>query len=305
MIEGVVIPILADWLQATVEIPETVVRIGAALGVVVIGWWVSRLVVRLLGRSVARRFRRPSIIRTVLRLIRLAVILVAFAIALWILDLTGVELLLSVTVFSAVIAIVLAPLVGNYINGMFVIADQPYEIGDLIEIVDEGLQGYVEDVTIRYTKIFTLDNTFLVIPNAAIRERDVLNYSAEDERTRISFDVVVTYDSDLEAVRSLLVSAAQSVDGVIVSGPPIRVGSARYRAEPVCHITTFGDDGIELLLRCWVRRPYRLRMVRSQVLEAIWDGFDDIDAEFAYPHRHHVFDDSSGVARVDLHDRID
>ncbi|MFB6162642.1 MAG: mechanosensitive ion channel domain-containing protein [Halococcoides sp.] len=66
---------------------------------------------------------------------------------------------------------------------------------------DTGQQGFVEDITLRHTKIFTLDNTFVVIPNGTIRERDVINSSAEDARTRQTIEVVVTYESDLDRAR--------------------------------------------------------------------------------------------------------
>jgi len=60
-------------------------------------------------------------------------------------------------------------IVGSVISGVFLLADQPYEIGDMIELADRNQRGFVDDITLRYTKVFTLDNTFLVIPNGTIR----------------------------------------------------------------------------------------------------------------------------------------
>lgn len=293
--------ILDEVLSLIAGVPDFVF----ALVVVIAGYWLSRLVVRLLGRSVARRFKRPSVSRTILRSMRISIIALSIVVAAYILGLTETELLLSVGVISAIIAILLAPLVSNFISGVFVLADQPYEIGDLIEIVDRETRGYVEDITLRYTKIFTLNNTFMVVPNALIRERDVVNYSAEDERTRQSIEIIVTYEGDLEQARRHFERAAANVDDVIAGGPPIRIGSARYRANPVCHITAYGDDGVELLLRYWVRKPYRLQTARSDILEAIWREMDDLDVEFAYPHRHHIFDETSGSVRFAVDDRDD
>ncbi len=70
------------------------------------------------------------------------------------------DIALSVTVFSAVVGVVLAPILGGLISGVFLLADQPYEIGDMIELADTGQRGFVEDITLRHTKVFTLDNTF-------------------------------------------------------------------------------------------------------------------------------------------------
>ncbi|WP_157533040.1 mechanosensitive ion channel family protein, partial [Haloferax profundi] len=160
-------------------------QFAAALLVLVLSVVVSKYAVRLLGRPVARQFTRQSVAQTVLRIVRLSIF---FAGTVFAANLLGFELgniVLSVTVFSAVLGIVLAPIVGSIINGVFVLVDQPFEIGDMIEL-DDGTRGFVDEINLSYTKIFTLDNTFLVMPNSNIRDRDVINYSAEDERTRMT-----------------------------------------------------------------------------------------------------------------------
>jgi small conductance mechanosensitive channel len=263
------------------------------------GWYLGKLLVRVLGRRIARRFQRPSVTRTVLRSVRTGVFVMGALVAASTLGLRLGNVVLSVTVFSAVLGLVLAPIVGSVVNGLFVLADQPYEIGDMIEIQDTGQTGFIEDITLRYTKVFTLDNTFLVIPNATIRDRDVVNYSAEDERTRLSLQLLVTYEGDLAAARSLMERAARDVDAVIEGGPPIRIGSARYPATPQCYIEEYADHGVLLTLRYWAKEPYRLLTVRSAVQENVWAELEaDDDVTVAYPHQHHVFDDTSGEARV-------
>ncbi len=288
---------------AGLSFDDPIVQLSAAFVVLVLGYYLSRLVVHLVGRRAARRFKRPSVTRTVLRSVRLAVGLLAVFFALWILGLRLGDIVLSVTVFSAVLGIVLAPIIGSVISGLFVLADQPYEIGDLVELTDVDQQGYVEDITLRYTKVFTLDNTFLVIPNSSIRERNVINYSAEDERTRLSQPLLVTYESDVEAARSVMERAARETPAVIEGGPDIRIGSARYPASPTCYVRDYADHGVELQLRYWVRTPYYLQRVRSAVNERIWEGLEAVDVAIAYPHSHLVFDETSGELPVDLRDR--
>ena len=266
---------------------------SVALGVVV-----ANFIVRLIGRPVARRVSRQSVAQTIVRGVRVGTIAAALFVGLDAVGFQFADLLLGTAVFSAVIGIILAPLVGNFINGVFILADQPFEIGDMIQLED-GTTGFVEDITIRYTKIFTLDNTFLVVPNGAMRERDVTNFSAEDERTRRSIDVLVTYSSDVSEARRLVERAARDSEAVIDGGPDIRIGVARYMAGPDCRIHEFGDNGVLLRLRYWVKKPYKLAKVQSEVNTRIRERFAEADVEMAYPHRHLVFDDTSGVARVD------
>ena len=287
-----------SWLPAVV--PDWTVPLVASLVVLAFGWLVSRLLVRLLSRRIARQFGRPSLTRTALRGVRVAVFVFALLVVLRINGLALGDIALSVTVFSAVVGVILAPIVGSIISGVFLLADQPYEIGDMIELPEQNKRGFVEDITLRYTKVFTLDNTFLVVPNGNIRDRDVYNYSAEDPRTRQTLDVIVTYESDVTQARNLIEKSAREVDDIIEGGPRIRIGGARYPAHPDCLISTFGDHGIMLRLRYWVKEPYRLQTVKSQLQTNIWDALEDADVEIAYPHSHLYFDDTSGELQVSM-----
>jgi small conductance mechanosensitive channel len=285
-----------DWLLET-----TPGRAVIALAVLFVGWYCSRVAVRMLGRPVAQRFERQSLTQTILRMIRLSIMLVAIAIAAGIMGVGAGNILLSVTVLSAAVGIILAPIVGNYVSGLFVLADQPYEIGDMVEIIDAdqtGLRGFIEDITLRYTKILSEDNTVLVVPNATIRERDVVNYSAEDERTRQSIDLTVSYEGDLAEARRIMVRSARAVDGVISGGPTIRIGSARYPARPTCNIVEYADHGVLLRLRYWLRTPYYNATIRSEIQRLIREEIEDANVDIPYPHVHHVFDETSGEARV-------
>ena len=279
--------ILPEW------IPQWTVQVALAMLVLVLAWYGSKLLVRLLGRRVARRFRRPSVTQAVLRSIRIVVMLFAILTAAALLGVGLSNILLSVTVLTAAVGVVISPILGSIINGMFVISDQSYEIGDMIEIADagDGTRGFVEDITFQNTKIFTLDNTSLVIPNSTIRDRDVINYSAEDSRTRLSLNILVTYEGDLARARDLIEQSACEVDTVIRDGPDIRIGSARYPAAPTCYINEYADNGVLLTLRYWVEEPYKLLTVRSRIQENVWSAFDDADVEFPYPHTHVVFDE--------------
>jgi len=283
------------------EIPRQVRTLIAVIAVLVVGWYGSRIAVSLAGRTVARRIGRPSITRTVLRGMRTFLMLFAVLYAVSLVGLRAGDILISVTVFSAVVGVILAPLAGSIINGLFVLADRPYEIGDMIELVDTDQRGFVDDITIRYTKIFTLDNTFIVIPNSSIRNRDVINYSAEDERTRLTLSMVVTYEGNMDRARRIMERAARDVDEVIGGGPDIRIGAARYPATPTAYVDQYGDHGITLTLRYWAKQPYKLLTIRSKVNERVRKSIVEADdVEIAYPHQHLVFDETSGTASVDL-----
>jgi small-conductance mechanosensitive channel len=284
-------------------VPTVAFRLFAAILVLVVAYYLSNVARQVLGRRIARRFRRPSVTRTVLRGIQGTVIIVAAFVALAFFGVELGDLAISLSVFSAVLGFILAPIIGSVINGLFILSERPYEVGDMIYLSDKDVYGFVEDVTLRYTKVFTLDNTFLVVPNGSMRERDVVNYSAEDTRTRLKLDVLVTYESDIAEARDLIEKAARQVENVISGGPDIRIGGARYPAAPTCYIENYADHGVNLRLRYWATEPYKLLTVRSSVMTNLWDLLEDADVEIAYPHQHMFFDDTSGELQVAMRDQ--
>jgi small-conductance mechanosensitive channel len=287
-----------EWLPDVV--PISLYRLVVAVAVVVFAYYLSRLVRQALGRRIARRFKRPSVTQTILRGLQGAIVLGAVLTALSFFGIGFGNIALSVGVFSAVVGIVLAPIIGNIISGVFVLSEQPYEIGDMVEFTDTGTKGFIEEITLVYTKVFTLDNSFIVLPNGTMRERDVVNYSAEDTRIRMTLDVGVTYESDIGVAREQMEAAARSVEGVIRGGPDIRIGSARYPASPTCYIHAFGDSEVALRLRYWAEEPYKQTAVRSKVMTEVWSRFDEHGIEIPYPHSHMVFDDTSGELQVSM-----
>lgn len=293
--------LVLDWFYEEVDVLPTYVVDGLlALGVIFLAWLVGKAIIRYAARPVARRFERPSVTRAILQVIRAIVLFVGIAFAAAIVGFAPGDILLSVTVLTGILAVLLAPVARRFIGGMFVLADQPYEIGDMIEIADTDTRGFVEDVTLRYTKLFTLENTFIVVPNSEILNRDIVNYSAEDKRTRQELIVEITYEGDLEEAQRRIEAAAASIDGVIEGGPSIRIGSTRYPAEPVCQIHELGDDGVILRLRYWINEPYYLSRLRSEVQEAILEELDDAPVAIAYPHSHLIFDDTSGQLDISI-----
>lgn len=287
-----------EWLPGYV--PVFVYRLVLAVAIIVFSYYLSQLAREALGRRIARQFKRPSVSRTILRSLQILIVLGAVLMALSFFGIGVGNIALSVGVFSAVVGIVLAPIIGNVISGVFILSEQPYEIGDMIELTDTETKGFVEDVTLVYTKMFTLDNTFIVLPNGLMRERDVVNHSAEDTRIRMTLNVGITYESDVDIAREQMEAAARTIDAVIKGGPDIRVGSARYPASPTCYIRDFGDSEVALRLRYWANEPYKQTAVRSRVLTEVWERFEANDIEIPYPHSHMVFDDTSGELQVSM-----
>ncbi|MXV62160.1 mechanosensitive ion channel [Natronorubrum sp. JWXQ-INN-674] len=270
--------------------------------VVILAWYGSKFVTNRIRPRLEDRLR-ASTTNLVLVAFRVAVVFYAFVPFAGLLGFRPQNVLLSFTVLSLILGAVLAPVGRSYISGLFIVYNRPYEVGDMIELVDRDERGYVEDITLGYTKVSTLENAFLVIPNETMRERDIRNLSAGDERIRASISVDVKYEDDLDEACSLLEDAVRSVEGVISDGKPIHVGRSRLPAEPRALVDEFADHGVRITLKYWVKEPYLPAAARSAVQRTAWRAFKDADVEIAYPHTHVVFDETSGQASIELDSR--
>ena len=104
--------------------------------------------------------------------------------------------------------------VSDAIAGAIIMLDRPFLVGHRIEIQGAGTWGDVVDIGLRTTRIRTLDNRMIVVPNSLISKNQVVNYSYPDPSYRIQTHVDIAYGTDLEEVRALLVEAVTRVEGI-------------------------------------------------------------------------------------------
>ena len=126
---------------------------------------------------------------------------------------------------------------GNLVSGVFITLFKPFNVGDRITLVSEGVTGFVEDITLRHTIIRTVLDTRMLIPNSTVGSAIVENTNYVDGvAVKNPIDVDVAYDTDLEL--------AVTVMGSAVAAHPLYVGE---KPAPVL-VTEFGASGISL--RC-------------------------------------------------------
>ena len=269
-----------------------------AVSILLVSWYGAKLLSSLIRPQFVKQVPRVSVAETLLSVFRAIVMVIALFTVANVLGYEPENVLLSVTVLTAAIAYILAPLLGSLVNGLFVLVNRPYEVGDLIELEDTDQLGYIREITLRYTKIHTLENTTLLIPNDSIHTRDVINYSEGDERSWLSVEFAVTYESDLETALDEAERAVSDIEAVVEGGPSIRMGGNRYPAAPTAFVTSFLDRGARIELKFWVFEPYHPKRVRSQVFRVLSRELAGSDISLAYPRTHHVFDETSGEATV-------
>ena len=194
--------------------------------------------------------------------------------------------LAGIGVLSVVLGFALAPIVSGYLAGFFVLSDRPYEIGDRIEVLDTDppIKGYIEDVAMRFTRIKTIENNVLTVPNSNMLEKVLVNYSRQDTRTRLELPIGISYDSDLDKAIDVIEAVAKKTEDVLLRGD-ISIGGVGYRLGPKVMVEGYGESSIDLILRVWIKDPFHMKRIKSHIYMTVFKEFKKNGISIPYPHR--------------------
>lgn len=185
-------------------------------------------------------------------------------------DLTGLAVLSGAV--GVGLGFGLQKVVSNLVSGIIILLDKSVKPGDVISLGETF--GWIESLGARYVSVVTRDGKEYLIPNEDLITGQVVNWSHSNEFVRIDLFFGTSYHDDPHKVRPLAIKAAQSVDRVLRSKPP------------VCHIVGFGDSSVDYILRFWIRDPADgLTNVRGAVYLALWDAFTASGVSIPFPQR--------------------
>ncbi|MDB2426119.1 mechanosensitive ion channel, partial [bacterium] len=164
-------------------------------------------------------------------------------------------------------------IVSNFISGLIIMAERPVRIGDAIEV--DGLNGVVEEIGTRSTKIKSLSNTHIIIPNSTLLEKNVLNWTLSNDIIRSSVTVGVSYGSPAEKVKEILLKVAE--DNKKVLDYP----------QPTVLFSDFGDNSLAFDLYCYsqIRNLMQLKELQSDLRFSIYELLAQDNITIAFPQR--------------------
>ena len=271
------------WRVAIVWDQEATGRIISALWVVAISFPVSRFIADLLEifeKSVVARTETKlddTVLPLANRVIQFLVIGVGILSGMLVMGWKITPLLGIGGVAGLALSFAAKDALSNLIAGFLLILDQPFQVGDRIEIwgapKNTATWGDVVEIGLRATKIKTTDNLIVVIPNAEIMQRDIINYTSSGDHIRLRVPIGIGYDADVEKAKELVRQVAASIEGVM--GKPA----------PVVIIRRFGDSSVDLEARVWVRNARRRRDVEDELTDGVKTAFDANGIEIPFPKR--------------------
>ena len=162
--------------------------------------------------------------------------------------------------------------VGNLISGFIIIFDKPFKVGDLIE--SATVKGFVEEVTMRSTKIRTLDDSVITVPNSTLTKEAVTNISMMDKR-RIKMTFGLVYSTSNETIEKI----RNEIKTYIVQNKDILPEPCRI------HFREFGDSALNFEVVCYTETSDmdEYLKIENELNLAIKKIVENNDTDFAFP----------------------
>jgi len=248
---------------------------------------------RVIRHAIDRLFQRRGLagdgnVQAISRLTHYCVLLVGLGVAL---DTAGFNLnalFAAGAVFAIGIGFAMQNLVQNFVAGVILLVERAIKPGDVLEV--EGRVVRVAQMGIRATIVQTRDGDHMIVPNSALVQSTVKNYTLKGAVHRIRAKVGVTYGSDLAQVQETLERVARD---------------AAWRLpghEPIVLLTDFGDSSVNFEASVWVDTPWERAKLLSRLNQEIWWALKARGIVIAFPQMDVHFDPpvEQGLSRLAL-----
>jgi len=247
-------------------------RLAAALLILLVTYALSRWGTRLLRNRMERGQQDPELIVLLEMITRLLIMALGITLALeQIAPGRFTALIAGLGVGGIAIGFGLQSIVNNFISGVLILFQQPFEIGDNIEVA--GFSGTVLSISVRSTELKTWGGRFVMIPNGDVYESPVVNFSNSVQR-RISLGIGVGYGADLDKVTRITHHIITGLPGVLSEPPP----SVSFQ--------NFGESSIDFTLLFWIdTTTIDINSAQDAAVKALKDGFDHEGIDIPYPTR--------------------
>jgi len=271
-----------DW-QHLLDLAQTKgIDFGINLAIAIAIFYVGKFIISLIVRGIRKVMRAREIDKTLETFVcNLVSILLLVVVIIAAIGQLGIQTTSFIAIFGAAglaVGLALQGSLSNFAAGVLIVLFRPYKVGDFIEAA--GIAGVVEQVQILTTVLRTGDNKQIIVPNGQIMDSIITNYSANDTR-RVDMVVGVSYDDDLDKVRSTLQELIAADDRIL--------------DEPACTIavSALADSSVNFVVRPWVKSSDYWG-VMFEMTEAIKKRFDQEGISFPFPqqdvHLHNVKD---------------
>ncbi len=247
-------------------------KVLAAILIYIIGAWLIRKIKKILASIFERRKTDAAIASFVnsMTSIALTVMLIVITVGTLGIDTTSLAALLAGG--GVAIGMALNGTVQNFAGGIMILIFKPFKAGDYIQA--QGFEGTVTEVTIVSTKLTTVDNRNIIIPNG-ILSNDTINNFSQNTMRRVDWSIDVEYGSSSEQTKELLMTFLSGDERILTAetGAP---------ADPFVALSALKDSGVQFTMKAWVKKE-NYWDVNYDILEKIYNELPKHDIKFPFP----------------------
>lgn len=249
------------------------ITFGLKVLAALVAFFIGRLVIRWIRKIVRRSFERSGADKGVEQFVDsllkygLYALLVFSLISSLGFDTTSVAAVLASG--GVAIGLALQGSLSNFAGGVLILLLKPFVVGDYIIEDTNGKEGTVKEIQIFYTKLSTIDNKTIVIPNGMLTNNSITNATAKDER-QLDLRVSISYDADIRQAKSVIENLLIK-DECIIKNEQINV-----------FVHELADSAVVLGIRAWVKNEEYWE-TRWRLLEEIKLLLDENGIEIPYP----------------------
>lgn len=218
-------------------------KVMAAIAIYLIGAWLIRKLKKVIGKIFERKSTDAAIASFVQSIISIAltVVLIIITVGTLGIDTTSIAALLAGG--GMAIGLALNGTVQNFAGGIMILVFRPFKSGDYIQA--QGFEGIVTEVNIVSTKLTTVDNKCVVIPNGSLSNGTINNFSQNDIR-RLSWNVDVEYGSSSDLTKEVMLELMKNDKRILTTadGAP---------ADPFVALSELSSSSVKFVMRAWVR----------------------------------------------------
>ena len=244
-------------------------RLLLAIIVLLVGLWVIARVVNLMGRGMDRAGTEPTLARFLRSLVSIGLKALLF---ISVASMIGIETTSFIAILGAAglaIGLALQGTLANFAGGVLVLLFRPFRVGDYVEA--EGVAGTVHSIQIFNTVINTPDNKRIIIPNGAISNGIITNYSTEPTR-RVDFVFGIGYGDDIGKAKEIIAAEIARDERVLAEPAPLIV------------VSNLGESSVDITVRVWVASA-DYWAVNFALIEHVKLAFDAAGISIPFPQR--------------------
>ena len=241
------------------QIEDMLPNILGAIIIFLLGLLLTKIVLRLMSKGLKLKHVDTTVHKFLMSVVHVTMVLIIIIMALSALNVPMSSIITTIGAAGLAIGLALQDSLSNVAGGFIILLSKPFKCGDYIQIGTD--EGKVDVISLLHTKLLTVDNKAICMPNGVVAKSTITNYTAEENR-RLELKFSIGYGDDHHKAMDIIREVVSAETRI-----------AHEPDEPLIAMCEHGSSAIVLLLRAWVPTADYWD-IRFKLLERVKEEFD-------------------------------